>query len=166
MAWGWAHKFVISSCFHSNQIYISGTKISEGIVLSVLQDLDIGQTFAELHEHMRDTGTTDNHVLILIKSVARSYIKIRMHHLAKEANETRIKDDRIHKKINKTILFKNQWCSKVMLPCQFLHTMHCKSILDRCIAFINLLWFAKGSPSDPPCSVPWTRDLPISRWLL
>ena len=74
----------------------------------MLEDIEVNNTFVELHEHMRETGVTDNHVFLLIKSVTRNYLKIRMHQIAKEANQTRIKNERIRKKINKLVLFKNQ----------------------------------------------------------
>ena len=74
----------------------------------MLKDINIDKTLTELHEHMTETGVLDNHIYILIKSVTRNYIKIRMHHMAKEANQTRIKNERIRQKMNKLILFKNQ----------------------------------------------------------
>ena len=83
-------------------------RISDTLILSVLQDLDSEKTFPELRDHMTDTAVTENHVFLLIKSIARNYIKIRMHHLAKEFNNNTVKNGRVRKRMRKLILFKNQ----------------------------------------------------------
>ena len=85
-----------------------GAKVAESLVSSVLEDVDVDNTFVELHEHMRDSGVVDNHVYLLIKSVARNYLKIRMHHMAREANEMRIKNDRIRNMMHRLVVNKNQ----------------------------------------------------------
>ena len=76
--------------------------------MAVLEDIPLGKTFADLDEHMTETGVTDNHVYLLIKSLTRNYFKIRMHHLAKEANQTRIKNDNVRKWMNRLVVNKNQ----------------------------------------------------------
>ena len=85
-----------------------GTNVGEALVLAVLEDIPLDKTFAELDGHMTETGVTDNHVFLLIKSETRNYLKIRMHHLAKEANQTRIKNDRVRKWMNRLVVNKNQ----------------------------------------------------------
>ena len=82
--------------------------MGEALVRSVLEDIDINTTFSDLYGHMTETGVTENHVFLLIKSVTRNYLKIRMHHMAKEANQSRMKNDRVRKIMNKLVLFKNQ----------------------------------------------------------
>ena len=77
-------------------------------MLSVLEDINISSIFVDLEEHMLEQSIMDNHVLLLVKAVARSYIKIRMHHIAKEFNESIVKNDRVRKKLTKLVLFKHQ----------------------------------------------------------
>ena len=77
-------------------------------MLSVLEDINISSIFVDLEEHMLEQSIMDNHVLLLVKAVARSYVKIRMHHIAKEFNESIVKNDRVRKKLTKLVLFKHQ----------------------------------------------------------
>ena len=89
-------------------MFCSDAKIAEALVLSVLKQVGDDDIFPELTEHMVEQTVTDNHLFLLIKSVSRSYIKIRMHHVAKEANEALLKNDKVRKKMSKLILFKHQ----------------------------------------------------------
>ena len=57
---------------------------------------------------MQDSGVVDNHVYLVIESVARNYSKTRMHHMAREANETRMKNDRIRNMMHRLLVKKNQ----------------------------------------------------------
>ena len=75
--------------------------------MTVLEDIP-KNTFRDLQDHMTETGVTDNHVFPLIKAVARSYLKIRMHHIGKEFNQLTMKNARCRKKLSKLVLFKNQ----------------------------------------------------------
>ena len=75
---------------------------------AVLADIPLEKTFPDTHYHMSESGVTDNHIYILIKAVARSFLKIRMHHLVKQYNETMLKHGRVRKRLSKLILFKNQ----------------------------------------------------------
>ena len=70
----------------------------------------MAKTFIDLNDHMKESGVLDmdNHVLLLIKSLSRNFLKIRMHHVAKEFNQSMIKNNRVRKKFNKLVLFKNQ----------------------------------------------------------
>ena len=88
--------------------FVPGSRISEALVLSVLENIKINMVFVELEEHMTEQAVLDNHVFLLIKAVARNYIKIRMHHFAKEYNDGLIKHDRVRKKLSKVVLFKHQ----------------------------------------------------------
>ena len=75
---------------------------------TVFSEVCMDNTFPDIHYHMSQTGVTDNHVFLLIKAVARNYLKIRMHHIAKEFNQNMLKHDRVRKRLSKLILFKNQ----------------------------------------------------------
>ena len=65
------------------------------------------QIFPELNSHMMETAVMDNHVFQLVKSVARNYSKVRMHHLGKEysAKATGVK---IRSKLSRLVVFKHQ----------------------------------------------------------
>ena len=80
----------------------------DAIVTSVLADIPVKTTFTSIHFHMAQTGVTDNHIYLLIKAVARNYLKIRLLHIAKEFNQKMLKHDRVRKKLSKLLLFKNQ----------------------------------------------------------
>ena len=86
-----------------------GKNIAEGLILSVLTDLDTEKVFVDLDHHMQETGVMENHVGLLIRSVTRSYIKICMHHLAKQNNQAIVKNNRVRKKLHKLVLFNHQW---------------------------------------------------------
>ena len=77
-------------------------------MLSVLEDINISSIFVDLEEHMLEQSIMDNHVLLLVKAVARSYIKIRMHHIAKKFNEGIVKNDRVRGKLMTLVLFMHQ----------------------------------------------------------
>ena len=85
-----------------------GKNIAKGLILSVLTDLDTEKVFVDLDHHMQETGVMENHVGSLIRSVTRSYINIRMHHLAKENNKAIVKNNRVRKKLHKLVLFNHQ----------------------------------------------------------
>ena len=57
---------------------------------------------------MKGDGMQHDHVLLLIKSVIKNFIKIRMHYIAKESNQNMLKSERVREKYSKLILFKNQ----------------------------------------------------------
>ena len=56
--------------------------------MSILQDMNIYMLFPELDGHLLDTPVNDNHIINLIKIICSSYCKIRLHHIAKEANNS------------------------------------------------------------------------------
>ena len=78
----------------------------EAIVSTVFSKVCMDNTFPDIHYHISQTGVTDNHVFLLIKAVTRNYLKIRLHHIAKDKNM--LKHDRVRKMLSELILFKNQ----------------------------------------------------------
>lgn len=56
---------------------------------------------------MRDIVAEDNHVYTLVKLITASYLKIRLHHLAKERSRSLSKEF-IRQKLTKLILFNHQ----------------------------------------------------------
>ena len=84
-----------------------GKGVLQGVTSCVLQDLDISKIFNDLDQHMFESTATDNHIFILIKTIASCYCKIRFHHLAKETTQ-RISGDIVRKRLNKLVLFKHQ----------------------------------------------------------
>ena len=54
-----------------------------------------------------DGSVTDNHVVSLLKAIAISYSKVRLHHMAREANEI-IMGKKVRKKLSRLVIFKNQ----------------------------------------------------------
>ena len=76
--------------------------------MAVMTDIPLETTFSDLQEHMTETGVLDNHVVLLIKSVAKNYLKIRMHHIAKEFNQMMMKNERCRKHYSRLIVQKHQ----------------------------------------------------------
>ena len=66
-----------------------------------------GRVFQTLEDHLKDMEPDNNHAYPLIKAVTHAYIKIRMHHLAKQHN-AQIMGKVIGKQMTKLILFKHQ----------------------------------------------------------
>lgn len=58
--------------------------IPDAIAVSVLGSTNHSKVFTELDNHMVDSPVDENHVFALIKSIAKSYSKIRFYHLGKE----------------------------------------------------------------------------------
>ena len=81
--------------------------VDAAITSAVLDCLDMNKMFLSLNKHMIEVPATDNHVVFLIKTVAKCYAKIRLHHMAKMANLAN-KDKKIRRKFTNLILFKNQ----------------------------------------------------------
>jgi hypothetical protein len=57
---------------------------------------------------MFDNSPDNDHLFRLIKCIAKCFLKIRMHHLAKETTAN-VRGENITKILSKTILFKNQY---------------------------------------------------------
>ena len=81
--------------------------IDQAIAMAVLQRIELSRLFVSLDTHMLQHAVTDNHVFDLIKIVSLCYSKIRLHHLAKQANAN-FSTRRVRKSLSKLILFKNQ----------------------------------------------------------
>ena len=60
------------------------TDILDAIATAVLGSVNLSSIFMELDGLMMDSSVDENHIYILIKMIAKSYCKIRLHHLAKE----------------------------------------------------------------------------------
>jgi hypothetical protein len=56
---------------------------------------------------MMDIPAEENHVFDLVKTISSAYLKIRLHHLAKE-HSLRINNGLIRKQFSKLILFHHQ----------------------------------------------------------
>ena len=81
--------------------------LTHAISSAVLGEVNCHTIFGSLSDHMFDCEADKNHVYILIKRVASSYIKIRMHHLARRKNE-KLSGPVVRKQLSKLILFKHQ----------------------------------------------------------
>ena len=81
--------------------------IPDAIAMSVLQNVDTCKVFQKLESHMFDSEIEDNHIFSLIKVIAKSYCKIKLHHLGKEYTQ-KLTGTRIRKKLSKIVLFSHQ----------------------------------------------------------
>ena len=66
--------------------------------------------FSDLSDHMSEDGMLGSHLIQLIKSVTKNYVKIRMHHLAKESNHAMVKNERVRTIITKWSCLKTSFC--------------------------------------------------------
>ena len=81
--------------------------IPDAISFAVLQNLDLTKVFKKLDEHMFDCAIEDNHIFSLVKTIAKCYCKVKLHHLGKETTQ-KLTGTRIRKKLSKLVLFKHQ----------------------------------------------------------
>ena len=81
--------------------------ISDAIVQAVLSSLPIPSLFKELDYHLFDSPVGDSHVVQLVKSIIKSYSKVKFYHLGKKANDN-LSGGKIRKKLNKLIIFKHK----------------------------------------------------------
>lgn len=87
----------------------TGDGFSQLLVNTATQNL-MTQTvpiFPALSEHQFDTEPTDNHIVLLVKRIAREYTKIRLYHWGKQYTSS-ITGPKVRKQLSKLILFKNQ----------------------------------------------------------
>ncbi len=56
---------------------------------------------------MFDSAVDDNHVYQLVKLIVKSFSKIRLFHLGKEATQ-KVSADKVRKRLSKLVLFKHQ----------------------------------------------------------
>ena len=61
--------------------------IPDAFVVAVLASLSISSLFTELDHHLFDSPVGENHVVHLIKSIIKSYCKVKFHHLGKLTTE-------------------------------------------------------------------------------
>ena len=85
----------------------TSSKIVSAILSVVLEEAAKKNAFSSLHDHMFDSSPHKNHLFRLIKCIAKCFLKIRMHHLAKETT-AKVRGENIRKILSKTILFKKQ----------------------------------------------------------
>ena len=81
--------------------------IDKVICLSVLRNLEVNKLFSDLDTHILDGSVTDNHVVSLIKAIAVSYSKVRLHHMAREENEKNV-GKKVRKELSRLVIFKDQ----------------------------------------------------------
>lgn len=85
----------------------TGKCLIPAISTSVLERCLGKQIFQTLTTHMLDSTPTTNHVVKLVKCCIECFLKIRLHHLAKQYTEE-ISGEKIRKLYSKLILFKHQ----------------------------------------------------------
>ena len=81
--------------------------IPDAFVVAVLASLSIPSLFTELDHHLFDSPVGENHVVQLIKSIIKSYCKVKFYHLGKNTTENS-SGAKIRKKLNKLVLFNHQ----------------------------------------------------------
>ena len=88
-------------------LIVSGRGIQDAISSSVLEETNFSVVFPDLKDHMLDNSVSENHVFGLIKSISKTYCKVRLYHLGKERSLD-VNGKKIRKKLGKLIHFKNQ----------------------------------------------------------
>ena len=83
------------------------SNITPSIVSVVLEEAIDKDVFSSINNHMFDSTPENNHLINLIKCIAKCFLKIRMHHLAKEKT-AQVKGENIRKTLTKAILFNGQ----------------------------------------------------------
>ena len=81
--------------------------IADTITVSFFGALDLTTMFRELDNHMFESVVDKNHVLGLIKIIAKYYCKVRLYHLGNETTEN-LSGKKIRKKLSKLVLFNHQ----------------------------------------------------------
>ena len=111
-------KSVISICQETEKCFQRMLKITDGylphcegvpdaIAVTVLSGINRLKLFEELHSHMFDTPVNSNHILLLVKTICKSYCKVRLYHLGKEET-AKVKGKKVRKTFNKLVLFNHQ----------------------------------------------------------
>ena len=83
------------------------SNITPSIVSVVLEEAIDKDVFSSINNHMFDSTPENNHLINLIKCIAKCFLKIRMHHLAKEKT-AQVRGENIRKTLTKAILFNGQ----------------------------------------------------------
>lgn len=77
------------------------------LILEVLSLVSERKWFSQLDAHLLDCDLLDHHIYNLCKQVAEQYVRIRLHHMAKEHNRE-ITKDKVRPVLSRLIIFKNQ----------------------------------------------------------
>ena len=85
----------------------TSTNITPAILSVVLEEAVNKDVFSSINNHMFDSTPDNNHLFSLIKCIAKCFLKIRMHHLAKEKT-AEVRGENIRRTLTKTILFSGQ----------------------------------------------------------
>ena len=85
----------------------TASNITPSIVSVVLEEAIDKDVFSSINNHMFDSTPDNNHLIKLIKCIAKCFLKIRMHHLAK-GKTAQVKGENIRKTLTKAILFNGQ----------------------------------------------------------
>ena len=99
-------------CFQKIKIVLddklpNDVAINDVIAVTVLRNLQMNNIFSDLDSHILDGSVTDNHVASLIKTIALCYCKVRLHHMAREAN-AKNNGKKVRKTLSRLVIFKNQ----------------------------------------------------------
>lgn len=79
----------------------------QDLVLQVLESLQHKQLFAELHTHMFDNSPLENHYVHLLRSVAESYLNVRLYHVGKQTTQS-FHSSQVRQMFTKLTQFKGQ----------------------------------------------------------
>lgn len=83
--------------------FFTDQNVKEKLTMQVMRKLELSKLFPFLHEHMFDTEEDNNHIYKLTKTIIQSYLKIKLHQLARIRNETNLK--LIRNKLSRIIIF-------------------------------------------------------------
>ena len=64
----------------------------------MLGEANLTTIFRQLDDHVVETAVNDNHIFGLVKLIAKSYCKVRFHHLGKEYSQ-QLTGERVRKKL-------------------------------------------------------------------
>ena len=73
----------------------------------ILRKLDASSLFPSLNAHFLESPPDNGHLYQLVKSVVSSFLKVRLHHVAKERNAT-LSGKKVRHMYTKLVLFKHQ----------------------------------------------------------
>ena len=85
----------------------TASNITPSIVSVVLEEAIDKDVFSSINKNMFDSTRDNNHLINLIKCIAKCFLKIRMHHLAKRKT-AQVKGENIRKTLTNAILFNGQ----------------------------------------------------------
>ena len=94
-------------CLIQHFLYILGPGIQDAIAKSVLEETNLSVVFKELRGHMLDNPVNNNHMYVLIKSITKTYCKVRFYHLGREYSG-KLAGEQIRQKFTALIHFADQ----------------------------------------------------------